>query len=123
MPRGRKKKILDSGTLIQKPHKIKKPSKKSLTRLFKDRKARLIDTVTAYDMDLGEKIDINIYRVEPKKLDSDFCVDDVCYMGVNASFIEEISTDLITTPVGVAMIVDPENEDPDEYNEDEDVEE
>ena len=111
MLRGRKKKIIEEVSLNQSVNESEK-KKKNLRKLFKNRKAKFIDTVTAYDIELGETIELNVYRVYEKDIDDPgFNPDSIIYMAVNSSFIDEMPSDLITTPKGVALIIDEENED------------
>ena len=110
-PRGRPRKNPDNNDLV----KLLDPdlAKKYMSAVRK-KKARLnavfVDMVYAFDTKTGQQVEINVYRVEPKKKKyssyEESESEDYTYVGFNAEFIDNLDKDIIPTPLGSADIVE-----------------
>lgn len=98
MPRGRPRKNPIIGDVV----KVKKTTPKQKL------KAVFLETVDIIDPDSGYRVNINIYRVQPKKrkFEEENYEDDYTYVGFDEEFINNLEKDIIPTPLGVAELVD-----------------
>lgn len=95
MPRGRPRKDSNSTTSV-----VKKPKQKM--------KAVFIDSIDTIDPDTGYRVDLNIYRIQPKakKQLSEDEVEQCIYVGFDSDFIDNLEKDIVPTPLGSAEIID-----------------
>lgn len=114
--RGRKKKIVDNIDKIidqeefnYKTSKSKKDIIEEPIKIKRNKKniAIFVDSLFCYDETIGEKFELNVYRVQPKSKDiDDLDSNEYMYVAYNSDFIDELDSDIIHTPLGAATITE-----------------